>query len=447
VEKMERRKFIKIAVPAATAFMIVPRHVLGGKGYQPPSDKLNIAGIGFGGMGSNDLKNVESENIIALCDVDDRYATRVFNRYPKAKRYKDFREMLDTEKEIDAVTIATPDHTHAVITMAAMKAGKHVFCQKPLTHDLYEARKVRETAKELGVITQMGIQGHAMEGIRLLCEWIWDGAIGEIKKVEAWCSITHYPPGHRVWSTPCDTRPHVTPPLPGYLDWDLWLGPAKYRPYSPCYHPLVWRNWWDFGCSMMADRGCHTLDPIITALKLSSPYSVEAISTDYNEETYPVASIVNYRFPNRDDFPELELTWYEGLRPPKPKDLEEGRELGSTEGGALFIGSKGKLMCGIYGGSPRLIPESKMKSYKPPVKTLPRSPGIYQEWLDACKTNTPASANFDYSAKVTEIALIGNLAKRFNGQVLEWDAKNGRIKNHPKANEYLHPEYREGWSL
>ena len=447
MKEMERRKFIKTSASAITSFMIVPRFVLGGKEYQAPSDKLNIAGIGFGGMGSNDLKNVEHENIVALCDVDDRYAERVFYRYPNAKKYKDFREMLAAEPEIDAVTIATPDHTHAVIAMAAMKAGKHVFCQKPLAHDIYEVRKMKDSAKELGVITQMGIQGHAMEGIRLICEWIWDGAIGEVNKVEAWCSITHYPPGHTVWSTPCQYRPSVTPPVPGYLDWDLWLGPAPYRPYSPCYHPVVWRNWWDFGSSMMADRGAHTFDPIVTALKLNSPTSIEAISTDYNEETYPVGSIVNFHFAKRKGFPELELTWYEGLRPPRPAELERNRELGENEGGALFIGSKGKMMCGIYGGSPRIIPEAKMKEYQQPKKTLPRSPGIYQEWLDGCKSKKPPSANFDYSALVSEIVLLGNVAKRFNGKVLDWDGDKGKFINNPEADAYLHRPYRKGWSL
>jgi hypothetical protein len=444
---MKRRKFIKSGAAAFSTFMIVPRHVLGGKGYISPSSKLNIAGIGIGGKGADDLRNVESENIIALCDVDERYAERIFHRYPEAKKYKDYREMLDSIKEIDAVMIATPDHTHAVIAMAAMKAGKHVFCQKPLTHNINETLQIMKTAKESGLTTQMGIQGHAMEGIRLVCEWIWDGAIGDVYKVEAWCSITNYPPGHAYYSTPCDARPHITPSVPGYLDWDLWLGPASFRPYSPCYHPLVWRNWWDFGSSMMADRGAHTFDPIAEPLKLKDPLSIEAICTDYNTETYPVGAIVNYRFPEREKFPPLELTWYEGLRPPRPKDLDDDRQLGDSEGGALFFGTKGKLMCGIYGGSPRIIPESKMRAYKQPAKSLPRSEGIYKEWIDACKNNTQSSANFEYSGIITKIVQLGNLAKRFNGKVLHWDGANQKVTNAPEANQYLNPVYREGWSL
>ncbi len=448
MKNIARRKFLKAGVSGIASFMIVPRHVLGGNGYTSPSDKLNIAGIGIGGKGSSDLKNVESENIIALCDVDDRYAASVFFRYPNAKKYKDYREMLAIEKDIDAVMIATPDHTHAVIAMAAMKTGKDVFCQKPLAHDIYETRQLTKTANELGIATQMGIQGHAMEGVKLICEWIWDGAIGDVTKVEAWCSITHYPPGHQWWSTPCESRPHVTPPTPNYLDWDLWLGPAQYRPFSPCYHPGVWRNWWDFGSGMMADRGCHTFDPIMAALKLERPNSIEAINTDYNTETYPVASIVNYRFPKRESFPELELTWYEGLRPPRPKELEGNRQLGASEGGALFIGTKGMLMCGVYGESPRLIPESKMRAYKQPEKNLPRTHNIYEEWLKSCRDKSRrTSANFNYSGLLTELVLFGNLAKRFNGEVLNFDEKEGEIINNKEANKYLRQPYREGWSL
>jgi len=444
---LSRRSFVKTGLAAGSLFTIVPRHVLGGHGQTAPSDKLNIAAIGIGGKGSSDLKNLESENIVALCDVDKVYAARVFCRYHDAKRYSDFREMLDKEKDVDAVSIATPDHTHAVIAMAAIKAGKHVFCQKPLAHDLNETRQLAEAAKRAGVVTQMGIQGHAMEGIRLTSEWIKDGAIGKIKKVEAWCSLTHYPPGHASWSTPCETRPTVTPATPSSINWDLWLGPAPYRPYSPCYHPRVWRNWWDFGSGMMADRGAHTLDPIITALQLGHPTSIEAISTDYNTETYPVASIVNFRFPRRGNFPELELTWYEGLRPPRPKELEETRVLGAKEGGALFIGDKAKLMGGVYGESPRIIPEAKMRAYKLPKKTIPRSPDIYKEWINACKNNGTTGANFDYAALVSDIVILGNLAKRFNGQVLHWDNTSRQITNVAEANAFVRTPYREGWQL
>ncbi|HEC03756.1 MAG TPA: Gfo/Idh/MocA family oxidoreductase, partial [Phycisphaerales bacterium] len=285
-----RRDFL--AGSMAAAVTVVPRHVLGGAGQNPPSEKLNIAGIGVGGMGKNNLRQLESENIVALCDVDREYAAPVFKRYPKAKVYTDFRKMLDKQKDIDAVLIATPDHTHAVISMAAMRRGKHVYCQKPLTHDVYESRMLAKAAKEEGVVTQMGIQGHSAEGGRLICEWIADGAIGEVTEVDAWCSLSYYPFGHARWSSRWSRRPKETPPVPSTLDWDLWLGPAPERPYHPAYHPGVWRCWWDFGCGMMGDRGAHTLDPVFRALKLDQPTSVDANSLDLNPDTHPVASIV-----------------------------------------------------------------------------------------------------------------------------------------------------------
>jgi len=286
------------------------------------NDKLNLAGIGFGGMGASNLRNLESENIVALCDVDHDYAANTFKRYPDAKVYTDYRELLDKQKDLDAVVIATPDHTHAVISMAAMKAGKHVYCQKPLTHDVYEARSLAQAAKETGVATQMGIQGHSMEGLRLVCEWIWDGAIGNVYEVDAWCDLSYYPWGHAGWSSKWGTRPTDTPAVPASLNWDLWLGPAPERPYHPAYHPAVWRCWWEFGCGMMGDRGAHTLDPVCSALKLTQPTSIEATSCGLNPDTHPLTAIVTYRFPKREGFPPLKLTWYEGLRAPRPEELD-----------------------------------------------------------------------------------------------------------------------------
>ncbi len=445
-KNINRRQFLKNTA-AAAAFTIVPRHVLGGAEHTPPSEKLNIAGVGIGDMGAVNIKNVETENIVALCDVDDEYAAKTFNAYPNAKKYRDFRKMLEEQKDIDAVIIATPDHTHAVIAMAAMKAGKHAFCQKPLTHDIYEARMLTEAAHKYNVVTQMGIQGHSDEGIRLICEWIWDGAIGKVREVEAWSSLTYYPAGHEWWSSKCSSRPQETPPVPATLDWDLWLGPAPYRPYSPCYHPAVWRCWWNFGSSMLGDRGCHTLDAVFWALKLKYPTSVEASSTDLNDETYPVASIVRYQFPARGEMPPLTLTWYDGLRPPRPDELEEGRTLGAEEGGVLFKGDNGKLMCGVYGENPRLIPESKMKEYKKPAKTIARVTGGHeQDWLTACKSGKQAGANFDYSGPLTEVVLLGNVAKRMNTK-LHWDGENMQVTNIAEANQWVRRPYRQGWTL
>jgi predicted dehydrogenase len=445
-ESISRRRFLA-ATATTAAFSVVPSHVLGGPRRMAPSEKLNIAGIGVGGMGKSNLSQLETENIVALCDVDHVYAAETFKKYPQAKVYSDYREMLDKEKGIDAVMIATPDHTHAVIAMDAMRRGKHVYCQKPLTHDVYEARRLAKVARETGVTTQMGIQGHSGEGARLICEWIWDGAIGEVREVDAWCNLSYYPFGHAYWSSKWSRRPEDTPPVPPTLNWDLWLGPAPQRPYHPAYHPAVWRCWWDFGCGMMGDRGAHTLDPVVWALKLGYPTSIEATSLDLNPDTHPLASIVTYRFPAREGFPPVKLTWYDGLRAPRPAELEDDRQLGHAEGGVLFKGTKGKLVGGVYGESPRLIPETKMKEYKLPPKTIPRVEGSHeQDWVRACKSGQRAGADFEYSALLTEICLLGNVAKRVDTRI-EWDGPGMKVINLPQAQKYVQTPYREGWTL
>ena len=438
--KISRRHFIGGAA-AAASFTIVPRHVLGGNGNTSPSDKLNIACVGAGGKGRSDVRDVSSENIVALCDVDEKRAAETFNLHPKANRYSDFRKMLETEKNIDAVTVTTPDHTHAVIAMMAIKMGKHVFVQKPLTHSIYEARMLTEAARKARVATQMGNQGHSGEGIRLICEWIRDGAIGQVREVHAWTDR----PG-RYWLQGID-RPEETPPVPSTLDWDLWLGPAPYRPYHPFYAPHDWRGWWDFGCGAMGDMGCHILDPPFWALKLGYPVNVEASSTPVNSETAPSASIIHYKFPARGGMPPVTVTWYDGgLMPPRPEELEPERQMGGSDGGVLFVGDKGSLMCGCYGSNPQLIPEAKMKAYKQPPKTIPRSNGHHKDWINACKGGKPASSNFDYAGPLTEMVLLGNLAIR-TGKKLNWDGPNMRSANVPEANQYVHTQYREGWAL
>ena len=442
---LRRREFLGAAATAA-AFTLVPRHVLGGPRQIPPSEKMNIAGIGVGGMGAKNLRSLQTENIIALCDVDHAYAAKTFKQYPNATVYKNFREMLDREKNVDGVVVATPDHTHAVIAMAAMKAGKHVYCQKPLTHDVYEARMLAQAAKEAKVATQMGIQGHSDEGVRLICEWIWAGLIGEIREVDAWCSLSYFPWGHAYWSSKWSERPKDTPPVPPTLDWDLWIGPAPMRPYHSAYHPLVWRCWWDFGCGMMGDRGAHTLDSVFWALKLVPPTSVEATSHGNTKEVHPISAIVTFRFPARGDLPPVKLTWYEGTCPPRPEDLEDGRKM-PAEGGVIFNGSKGKIMCGVYGDSPRLVPEALMKEAKFPEKTLPRVAGGHeQDWVRAAKAGTQAGADFAYSGPLTEMCLLGNVAKRVDARI-EWDAANLKVTNLAEANAVVRTEYRKGWSL
>lgn len=443
-----RRDFLKTTsgLAATATATIVPRHVLGGPRNIPPSEKMNIAGIGIGGMGASNMANVSGENIVALCDVDHVYAAKTFKKYPQAKTYKDYRRMLQEQKDIDGVVIATPDHTHAVIAMAAMKAGKHVYCQKPLTHTVYEARMLAKAAKECKVATQMGIQGHSLEGHRLICEWVGAGLIGEVREVDAWCSLTYYPWGHAYWSSRWSERPKDTPPVPDSLDWDLWIGPAPMRPYHPAYHPGVWRCWWDFGCGMMGDRGAHTLDAVVSALKLGPPTSVEATSCGNTPEVHPLSAIVTYRFAHRPGMPPVKLTWYEGTRPPRPDDLEDGRKV-PREGGVFIKGSQGTIMAGVYGESARIIPEKRMQEVKQPPKKLPRVKGSHeQDWIRACKSGDPAGADFAYSGPLTETCLLGNVAKRVDGRIV-WDAENLKVTNMPEANRYIRTEYRKGWEL
>lgn len=445
-----RRKFLATAAAVST-LTIVPRHVLGGAGRKAPSDRLNIGGIGVGGMGAADLNDMAGEQIVALCDVDDKQAAGTFARFPQARRYKDFREMLVQEKDLDAVVVATPDHVHAVAAMAAIKAGKHVYCEKPLAHTVYEARQLTEAARKAGVATQMGNQGHASESIRRLCEWIWDGAIGDVYEVHAWTP-------HPVWPQGMN-RPQETPPVPDTLAWDLWLGPAPYRPYHPAYLPAMWRGWWDFGTGGLGDMGCHVLDHVVWSLKLGAPQTIEATHSTFvpqgltwdkpeNTESYPQASIVTYRFPKRDSFPPLLLVWYDGgLLPPRPEELPDDQPMGDKYGGALYIGSKGKILCGSHGANgARLIPQEKMDAYKQPPPSLPRSIGHRQEWLAACRGGSPAGSNFDFAGPLTETALLGNIALR-TGRKLHWDAGKFQFANSPDANQFLHRTYREGWTF
>ncbi len=444
-KKISRRDFVRAAGTVA-AFTVVPSHVLGGARRVAPSEKLNIAGIGIGGRGGGDLAAVSSENIVALCDADWARGGGAFRRWPKAAKYKDFRKMLDKEeKNIDAVVVATPDHNHAPASITAMKMGKHVYCEKPLTHSVYESRMMAKVAREQGVATQMGNQGQASEGTRLMSETIWDGAIGQVREVHVWTDRPNRGLSGVYWPQGVD-RPTDTPPVPDTLDWDIWLGPAPERPYHPAYVPFKWRGWWDFGTGALGDIGCHSIDPIWRALKLVAPTSVEATSTLVNNETYPLGSMVTYHFPARGDMAPVKLTWYDGgLRPARPEGMPDGERLG--EGGTLFIGDKG-IMSGY-----RIIPESKRKEYGTPPKVLDRSPGHHQEWIDACKGGKPAGSNFDHAGPLAETVLLGNVAlhpelrDKLTRVPLLWDSKNLKITNVPEANQFLQREYRKGWSL
>jgi predicted dehydrogenase len=453
-ESIDRRTFLGGAAGAVAAFTIVPSHVLGGAGGQPPSEKLNLAAIGIGGMGSGNINACSTENFVSLCDVDDGHAGKVFNRFPNARKYKDFRVMLDKEdKNIDGVVVATPDHTHGVVGMACVQHGKHVYMQKPLAHSIWEVRKLTEAAREAKVQTQMGNQGHSSDEIRMLWEWIADGAIGPVHEVYAW---TDRPVGGDPWSDfPIMARPKETSDVPKTLDWDLWLGPAPYRPYHPIYHPMSWRGFWDFGTGALGDMGCHIIDPAFWVLNLGHPTRVEATTTHYQpdvaSETFPRASIIRYEFPARGDMPPVKLTWTDGrLMPPRPRDLEPGRRLDGS--GALFIGEKGTIMHGSHGaGGLRIIPEMKMRAYKRPAKTLPRvkggQSGHEQDWIRACKDGKPASSSFEYGGPLTEMVLLGVLAMRFKDMPLEWDSVNLKVTNLPEADKLIRPPFRDGWAL
>jgi predicted dehydrogenase len=437
-------------------FTVIPRHVLGGAGRPAANERLNIAGIGIGGMGGHNLGECAAENIVALCDVDSNYAAKTFEKFPAAKRYVDFREMLDRQKDIDAVIVATPDHSHALIAMAAMERGKHVYVQKPLAHSVAEARAMTEAARKHKVVSQMGNQGRSGDGVRDLCEWIWDGSIGAVREVHAWTNRPVWPQGIEV------ERPKETPPVPPSLDWDRWIGPAAYRPYNPAYHPGNWRAWWDFGTGSLGDLGCHILDAPFWALKLKYPVSVEGcISTYWHDlwketkprnETYPRSSIVRFKFPAREGMPAVKLTWWDGgMMPPRPEELEPGRQMGDSDGGVLFLGDRGTLMCGCYGRNPQLIPESRMKETKKPSQVIDRIPGGQdgheRDWVRACKGGKPAASNFDHSGPLSEMVLMGNLAVRHPNRLLLWDGEKMAVTNDAEANAYVRRQYRKGWTL
>jgi predicted dehydrogenase len=464
---INRRQFLHktSAGLAMAAVTVVPRSVLGGPGQISPSGKIRLAGIGLGGQGTENiiaLQKLPEVQVVAVCDVnregggylswywaegnerrvsgrepvrrmiDELYAKEQRSgQYRGCKAYTDYRELLEKE-DVDAVMIATPDHTHAVITMAALKRGKHVYCEKPLTYSVYEARQVGEAARRAKVATQCGNQGQATEAARVTCEIIADGAIGQVREVQVWS-------GPRFWSWPTwEGRPPDAPPIPDGLDWDLWLGPAPARPYHPAYHPWTWRNWLDFGTGLLGDLGLHKLSTVFKALNLGRPATVEASATKLSTETYPLGEIVRFEFPARGNLEPVTLTWYDGgLKPPRPPEFDDDDVLQDV----LYIGEKGKLM------GNRLIPESRMDKYKLPPKTLPRSHGHYQEWVDACRGGPPAGSNFvDHSALVTEVCLLGNIAVR-SQKKLKWDEANFRFTNDQAANKALHREYRQGWTL
>jgi predicted dehydrogenase len=442
---LSRRQFLSTAAAASAAFSLVPGSVLGLNGATAPSEKLNIAGVGVGGQGGSDINEMQSENIVALCDVDWAHASGIFKKFPQAKKYKDYRKMLEEQKDIDAVVVGTPDHLHAFVSVAAIKLGKHAYCEKPLTHSVWEARKLAEAAREHKVATQMGNQGQASEETRRLCEMVWAGVIGPVREAHIWTDRPSNGLFNEYWPQGV-SRPKDTPPIPETLDWDLWLGPAPFRPFHPAYVPFKWRGWWDFGTGALGDIGCHAFDPVFRALKLGPPTDVQASSSRVNDETFPLASMVTYHFPARGEMPPLKLTWYDGgLRPPRPEELEEDQLMGDN--GSLLLGDNGKIL------GNRIIPESRRREIQNVPKTLPRSIGHYKEFIEACKGGKPAGSNFDWAGPLAETVLLGNVALRLHlrqeltRKKLNWDSQAFKFTNSDDANKYLRREYREGWSL
>jgi predicted dehydrogenase len=462
-----RRRFIATAASAAAAFTIVPRHVLGGPRFVAPSDKVNVALIGAGGQGLHNTRALFQEDdcqIIALADpaqewdlsqwyyggtsgrgpgqalIEEHYAAKTPNF--KCAVYEDFREMLEKEKAVDAVLIATPDHLHAYVSIMAMKAGKHVYCEKPLTHNIREARLVARVAKETGVATQMGNQGRSGEGHRLTVEWLNDGAIGAVREVHAWSGTAR--------SLKAPFAPSGPVEKPAGLNWDLWLGPRAARPYDGALTPASWRYFWDFGNGTMPDMGIHHFDPAFNALGLDAPLSMEASVSHTDPGTFMQSAFVTYRYGPHANRGPLTVHWYDhGLRPPMPADVDPDdprQRLGDGDNGLLLIGEKGALTCAGWSGMPRLLPLELHRSYTRPPKTIPRVAGHHADWLQACKGGTPACSNFEYGARLTEFMLLGGLALR-TGKVVKWDAETMTATNVPEAQPFIEGTYRSGWEL
>ena len=445
MSKQSRRDFTKSALAAGMSFTIVPRHVLG-RGFLAPSDKLNVACIGVGGMGRNDVTGVAGENLIAFADVDWDAAGDAFRTYPQAKKYKDWREMLDKEgRNIDCVTVSTPDHSHAVATMAALKAGKHVYCQKPLARLLGEVRAVKaEAARRPRQMTQMGNQGHAQDGTRLLREYIESGVIGTVKEVHYWTNRPIWPQGL--------TRPYQAYNPDPDLDWNLWLGPAPDRPYATDYAPFRWRGWWDFGTGALGDMACHGMDAAYWILDLGYPQRIDVETSQLYQETAPKTSRITYQFPAKASRGAITVVWRDGgLIPPRPPEIGDDEAWPLWDiGGQIWYGDQGTIIAGMYGENPRVLDKAKDAAIKatPPAIKYPRSKGVYAEWLDACRGTGQSLSRFDgHAGGLTEMVLLGTLAVR-SGKTLMVDPATGRITNTTLPPEYTDPVlYRRGYSL
>lgn len=460
--KLSRRQFVARAAGTAAAFTIVPRHVLGGGGYVAPSDKLNVAVVGCGGQGMTNIKQLmqsDDVQVVAIADPTtsadysnfyyggiggrgptkmkiEKYYQAVNPKY-KCNDYNDFRVLFDKEKNIDAVLCATPDHWHAYVSITAMKLGKHVYCEKPLAHNIWELRQVAKVASETKVATQMGNQGRSGAGHPLMCEWLRDGAIGNVKEVQAWSSakprILH------------KGRPAESMPIPKGLDWNMWLGPRGPRPYSQEYTPYCWRSWWAFGSGIVTDMSIHHFDSAWVGLNLGPPTWIEGKSDYIDDETTSGNNKVTWMFEKTDERKAIKFSWYDGkYKPTRPWELDKRRKMGDN--GVIVIGDKGRIFGGGWSSSPRIIPETKMKAYKRPPKTLLRSKGHHRNWIDACKNGGPTVSNFEYGAKLTELILLGNLAIRA-GKRIYWDAEQMKVKGISELDPIIREDYVRQWDL
>ncbi len=445
-----RRRFLQGLGAGLAALQVVPARVLGGERGPAPSDKVNIACIGAGNRGGDSVRACRGQTIVGLCDVDDKLAAETYRQFPEAKKFRDFRKMLDElDKSIEAVTVGIPDHTHAVAAMDAMRRGKHVYCEKPLAHSIGEVRALMALARESKVVTQLGNQGHSSDDIRSLCEWVWDGAIGRVTEIHACCDA--FPRVYcQIDDLPKLAEKHAVPPT---LDYDLWLGPAHFRPYSPLWVPWNWRGWLPFGCGCIGDWICHVVDPSFWALDLGLPATICAEVRNYDPklhaDVYPPGVRITFQFPAKGPRGPVKLVWCDGTeRVPRPPMLEEGENPPGT--GAVLYGDKGVLMHGSHGaGGVRLIPQERMRAYKRPDRRLARVSGQdhHRDWLNAIVANRQSGSPFAYGGPLTEIALLGVIAIRFPERELKWDAEKMRFTNAEEANAYVAPPYRRGWEL
>jgi predicted dehydrogenase len=443
---LSRRRFLRVSGTTVAALNFIPSHVLGANGATPPSEKLNIAAIGIGGMGGGDINELApGNNMVALCDADWKQGGATFKKFPGAKQFKDFRRMFDAmEKDIDAVIVATPDHFHAVAAMAAIKRGKHVYCEKPLAHSLWEVRELMKAAREHKVVTQLGNQGHSFDSIRNFCEYIWDGAIGQVHTIHAGC---------RAVNSGLDQLPSLKEKfdIPETLDWDLWQGPAQARNYNPNFLPGRWRGWTPYGSGTVGDWTCHVVDPCFWALDLGAPSSVVAKVKDYNPETqglaYPKGEIITYEFPAKGKRGPVTMNWYSGTEHiPRPAELAADEK--DIETGAVVIGDKGTIVYGSHGASQvRLIPDSKNDAYKRPDKTIPRVKNHHADFVAAIRSGKKAGSDFSYGGPLTELAMLGIVAIRLGGTKLKWDSENLKFPDNSDAHRLVKPTFRTGWSL